>query len=84
MVLAQVLALAQDVLTFTDTFSADYIVSFEQKALVEPALEYKIHVLEITADDRQSLQMNPSFIPSPNVQERLSHRLRLPVDHNIL
>ncbi|KAF5388164.1 hypothetical protein D9615_000204 [Tricholomella constricta] len=50
----------------------------------EPVLEYQIHVLGLSADHRHNLQLDPSFIPSPQVEKRLSYSFRLPVEYQIL
>jgi hypothetical protein len=51
---------------------------------VEPALTYKIHVLGLSADHRHNLQLDHSFVPSPDVNERFSYSFRLPLEHQVL
>ncbi|KAG5646404.1 hypothetical protein DXG03_003454 [Asterophora parasitica] len=50
----------------------------------EPVLQYQIHVLGLSSDHRHNLQLDPSFIPSPQVEKRLSYSFTLPVEHQIL
>jgi hypothetical protein len=51
---------------------------------VEPALKYTIRVLALSAEHRHNLQLDPTFVPFPNVNERLSSSFRLPVEHQVL
>jgi len=60
-----------------------YKVTGRQEMFLEPALEYKIHTLEMSTEDRQSLQFDPFFIPSPRVEERRSHSFQLPLHCNV-
>jgi hypothetical protein len=35
-------------------------------------IEYKVHVLRLLADQRHNLQLDPSYVPTPVLNERLS------------
>jgi hypothetical protein len=39
--------------------------------------------MDLTSDDRHSMQMNPDYIPSPAVNERLSSSFHVPISMNI-
>jgi hypothetical protein len=47
-------------------------------------LEYTVYMLEMSAQDQQSLQLDNQFIPSPVIEERRAHSFRLPVEYTIL
>jgi hypothetical protein len=46
-------------------------------------MEYTVHVMRLTAEQQQAMQLDPTIVPSPNVHSRFSHSFRLPVRHNI-
>jgi hypothetical protein len=67
------------------TRTADtYEVTARQESLHDPAFEYRVHVIGLTADDRQNLQLDSKFVPSPKVLDNLSQSFQLPVGHKIL
>ncbi|PPQ72320.1 hypothetical protein CVT26_007277 [Gymnopilus dilepis] len=51
---------------------------------MDPYLDYKINVFELTSEDRQNLQLDPTCIPTPAVNERLSFSFNLPPEYGIL
>ncbi|KAG8215603.1 hypothetical protein J3R82DRAFT_7468 [Butyriboletus roseoflavus] len=48
----------------------------------QTALLYTVHLMNLTAQDRHELQLNPSAIPSP--QFRFSHKFSLPLGHSVV
>ena len=40
-------------------------------------IEHSIHLLQLRADERQKLQLDPSYIPAPVLEERLTHSFRV-------
>ena len=63
---------------------ASYHVVGRQEYFEDPANEYTIHVLNSTADDKHNMQLDPTFIPSPSVNQRLSHSFRLTLSKHIV
>ena len=63
---------------------ASYHVVGRQEYFEDPANEYTIHVLNSTADDKHNMQLDPTFIPSPSVSQRLSHSFRLTLGKHIV
>jgi hypothetical protein len=41
-------------------------------------IEYTVHILRLRADERHNLQLDPSYIPTPVLNERLSQYFRVP------
>jgi hypothetical protein len=46
-------------------------------------MEFTIHAMQLTTEHQHTMQLDPTFVPSPNVNRRFSHSFRLPVGHNI-
>ena len=42
---------------------------------VEPAVEYSLHSLELTQDDKQSIKEEPRFVPKPKTQAPVTFSL---------
>jgi hypothetical protein len=59
-----------------------YEITGEEVSHIDPALEYTVHKLEMTA--RIDMSYSSTFVPSPQVNERLSWSFQLPVEKNIL
>ncbi|KAH9059752.1 hypothetical protein EDB87DRAFT_1790917 [Lactarius vividus] len=57
------------------TFSqADtYYISGRQEYLRDDETEYRIYLLQLRADDKHKVQLDPSYIPTPVIEERLTH-----------
>ena len=49
------------------------------ESMLDPALKYTVHILDLDATEKHKLRLNPKFIPSPKIQERHSHSFHLPV-----
>ena len=43
----------------------------------ESQLRLSIHPIDLTSDDRHSMQMDPNHIPTPTINDRLSSSFRL-------
>src|ERR1700722_2711061 len=70
--------------TADDATPESYQIIAYKESIRDPALKYTIHTLEFDATDKQELQQNPKFIPSPKIQDRLSHYFHLPVTSEIM
>jgi hypothetical protein len=53
----------------TDTF----YLSGRQEYLREAEIEHRIHLLHLRADESQKVQLDPSYVPAPILEERLTH-----------
>jgi len=49
-----------------------------------PEVEFTVHLMSLTAEHKQEMQLDPTYIPSPYVERRLSHSFRLSVNRNII
>ena len=41
-------------------------------------IEYTVHILRLQSDQKHNLQLDPSFVPTPVVNERLSQSFHVP------
>ncbi|KAI0058500.1 hypothetical protein BV25DRAFT_1964893 [Artomyces pyxidatus] len=60
-----------------------YRLSGRRESPQTPEIEYRVHVLNLSADDMQASQLDPTFVATPRVNERLSHSFRLPIETTI-
>ena len=58
-----------------DTYT--YNVSVRQEFSQEDEIEYHIHLLQLRADERQKVQFDQSYVPTPILEKRLSHTFRV-------
>ncbi|KAJ7931787.1 hypothetical protein B0H13DRAFT_2227876 [Mycena leptocephala] len=59
-------------------------ISGTDKTRTEPAVECKLHILQLTRDDQHTLQMDSTFVPSPHVQASSVQAFNLPLGYRIL
>ncbi|KAH9021925.1 hypothetical protein EDB84DRAFT_517274 [Lactarius hengduanensis] len=60
------------------SFSRDtYDIGGRQEPLREDETEYRIHILHLRADERQKVQLDPSYVPTPILEGRLTHSFRV-------
>ena len=62
---------------------SEYIVTGRQETLQRPLIQFWIHPMNLTADDRHSMKLDSEHIPSPTVNDRLSSTFLLPVGVDI-
>ncbi|KAH9059751.1 hypothetical protein EDB87DRAFT_1577415 [Lactarius vividus] len=56
------------------TFSQDtYYISGRQEYLRDDETEYRIYLLQLRADDKHKVQLDSSYVPTPVIEERLTH-----------
>ncbi|KAI0959615.1 hypothetical protein AcW1_004397 [Taiwanofungus camphoratus] len=65
-------------------WSESYRITGEFETRSEPALQYTIHHFYLTEDEKQQLQLDASFVPTPRIHMNSASYFRLPVDHAIL
>ena len=63
--------------------SAEYVIVGHRHVVEEAKLEFCFHLMDLTSDDKHSMQLNSDYVPSPAVNERLSSRFHLPMFMNI-
>ncbi|KAH9029437.1 hypothetical protein EDB85DRAFT_1531855 [Lactarius pseudohatsudake] len=54
-----------------------YYIRGRQESLGEAEIEYRIHLLHLRADESQKVQLDPSYVPTPILEERLTHSFRV-------
>jgi hypothetical protein len=52
--------------------------------LEEPKLEFRVHLMDLTSDDKHSMQLGHKHVPSPVVSDRRSCVFNLPLGARIL
>ncbi|KAI0246219.1 hypothetical protein BJV78DRAFT_1286673 [Lactifluus subvellereus] len=61
----------------------EYWVTGRREALQGPKLEFSVHLMNLTSDDRQNMQLDPKYIPKPTVNDRLSSAFYVPIGMDI-
>ncbi|KAJ7091563.1 hypothetical protein B0H15DRAFT_836658 [Mycena belliarum] len=61
-----------------------FVITGTDKYRTEPAVECKLHIAQLTTEDQHTLQLDPTFVPSPHIQARSAQLFTVPVDHRIL
>ncbi|KIM92371.1 hypothetical protein PILCRDRAFT_417 [Piloderma croceum F 1598] len=61
---------------------ASYQLTGLRESLEAPSVEYTIHLLSLTTQDQQTLQLDPTFVPAPN--DRFSYSFGLPDGYTIV
>ncbi|KAI9462918.1 hypothetical protein BJY52DRAFT_1221931 [Lactarius psammicola] len=60
-------------------FSQDsYSISGRKETLQDQEIEYSIHILRLLADQRHNLQLDPSYVPIPVLNEQLPQSFHIP------
>ena len=49
-----------------------YFISGRKETTKNQEIEYKVHILRLRADQKHDLQLDPSHVPTPVLNERLS------------
>jgi len=57
-----------------------YFIRGRQESLQNQEIEYHIHTLRLLAEQSHNLQLDSAFVPTPILNERLSHTFRVPSD----
>ncbi|OCH90958.1 hypothetical protein OBBRIDRAFT_792770 [Obba rivulosa] len=65
-------------------FQETFTVKGEHRNLVHPMLRYAIYPLAFTEDDKQRMQLNDKYVPTPRIHARSRSIFDLPLDHNVL
>lgn len=72
-----------ELIAFTNLYSVelDFEVTGRWEAPHErqmPQIRLWVHLMELTSDDRHNMQLDPSHIPSPTINDRLSSSFFFP------
>ncbi|KAF8548149.1 hypothetical protein OG21DRAFT_1501183 [Imleria badia] len=59
-----------------------YQISGSRDSQQDPMAVYTVHLMKLTTQDQQHLQLNPSAIPSPRF--KFSHIFKLPLAHSVI
>ncbi|KAF7370363.1 VWFA domain-containing protein [Mycena sanguinolenta] len=65
-------------------FPGSFKIDFTNKSRTEPAVECRLHILHLTADNQQEIQLDSKSMPSPHLQASAVQVFRLPLGHQIL
>ena len=71
-------------LTFGGLYSQEYKVRGRRDSLEEPKLEFRVHLMDLSSDDKNKMQLNHSHIPDPAVGDQRSHVFYLPIGLRIV
>ena len=52
-----------------------YFVSGAEQYTQSAEIEHRVHLLHLRADERQKMQLDPSYVPAPILEERLTYSL---------
>ncbi|KAJ7231899.1 hypothetical protein B0H12DRAFT_204922 [Mycena haematopus] len=64
--------------------SESFKIDGTDKSRTEPAIECKLHILHLTADNQQNIQLDSKSMPSPHLQANSVQVFRLPIGRRIL
>jgi hypothetical protein len=66
------------------SLGASFKITASDKSRTEPTVECKLHVVHLTTDDQHTLQLDPTFVPSPHLQASSAQTFQLPLGRRIL
>jgi len=66
-----------------DVASSEYWVTGRRKTRKDPKLEFRVHVMNLSRDDNQNMQLNLKHIPSPTVNDRFSSCFHVRIGQDI-
>jgi hypothetical protein len=62
---------------------SEYVITGRRQVVQESKLEICVHLMDLTSDDKHNMQLDPNYIPSPAVNDRLSSGFHIPITTNI-
>jgi len=62
------------------SWTETYFISGRQESLQSQEIEYQVHTLRLRAEQSHNIQLDPSFVPTPTLAERLTHSFRVSSD----
>ncbi|KAI0280129.1 hypothetical protein BGY98DRAFT_965783 [Russula aff. rugulosa BPL654] len=61
----------------------EYLFTGHREATQAPRLRLKVHLMDLTSDDKHNMQLDPKYIPRPITNDRLSPSFCIPIDMDI-
>ena len=58
---------------------AEYWITGRLETLKDQELELRVHLMNLSSDDKHNMQLDAKYIPRPIVNDRLSSRFHLPM-----
>ncbi len=62
----------------------EHRITGHRDELQEPKLRFQVHLMELTSEDKQSMQLNPKHLPKLTVSDQRSGEFHLPLDLHIV
>jgi hypothetical protein len=62
---------------------AEYWITGHRETLKDQELEFRVHLMNLSSDDKHKMQLDPKYIPGPIVNDRLSSRFHMPMTMDI-
>ena len=62
------------------SYTVSYSIKSRQESQQNQEIEYHVHTLRLRTEQKHNLQLDPSFVPTPILNERLSQSFRVPSD----
>jgi hypothetical protein len=62
------------------SWTETYFINGRQESLQSQEIEYHVHTLRLRAEQSHNIQLDPSFVPTPSLNERLSYSFRVSSD----
>ena len=62
---------------FSSAQTDTYDISGSRESLQEEEVEYRIHLLHLRADETHKVQLDPSYVPTPILEERFTYSFRV-------
>ncbi len=61
----------------------EYWVTGRQETFKNYLLEFRVHLMSLSSDDKQNMQLDFNYIPSPIVNDRNSFRFYVPTGMDV-
>ena len=61
-------------------WTVSYSIKGRQESQQNQEIEYHVHTLRLRADQKHNLQLDPSYVPTPMINNRLSQSFRVSSD----
>ncbi|KAI9455142.1 hypothetical protein BJY52DRAFT_1122187 [Lactarius psammicola] len=62
---------------FSPDLTDTYYIGGRQESVCEDEIECRIHLLHLRADESQRVRLDPSYVPTPILEKRLTHSFRV-------
>jgi hypothetical protein len=65
------------------TLWAEYWITGRRETLKDQELEFRVHLMDLSSDDKHNLQLDAKYIPGPIVNDRFSSPFHMPMTMDI-